>query len=301
MENKKYILEDLRELANRSHAGTSFDPEKRGARIIIEHSEELESDLAKMPEHERARYIENYRKHLSAYLHAHSRIYSTMITGPSNFPVRRMEKYNRWCDNKVKAFSEWRQKALESIERQARKNRTPEEILNEQWEQIQKRIISAAATIKGIDEGTERGYNRNLFVRVVVGNIETQAKNGNVELVKRALNLVRELGNNMPKPIVTDNHSVWKLEEKVEVKREAIVDQANRESDEIEGNGIKMVLNYSEDRVQIFFNGKDQAMKYKAAGHLRGWNWSPSNQAWQRKLTENGKAAGKSLIATKII
>lgn len=53
-----------------------------------------------------------------------------------------------------------------------------------------------------------------------------------------------------------------------------------------DGDKIRIVENVDLDRVQIFFPVKpDDRLRMALKGE--GWNWSPSNGAWQRKLTAN--------------
>jgi DNA-binding MarR family transcriptional regulator len=43
-------------------------------------------------------------------------------------------------------------------------------------------------------------------------------------------------------------------------------------------------VNYGDDRVQIFFNDRPQGEMYTSLKR-NGWHWSPTNKAWQRKIT----------------
>lgn len=47
---------------------------------------------------------------------------------------------------------------------------------------------------------------------------------------------------------------------------------------------VQIVTNYDAERIQLIFPGKpDDETRAKLKG--AGWNWSPSNAAWQRKIT----------------
>jgi hypothetical protein len=53
--------------------------------------------------------------------------------------------------------------------------------------------------------------------------------------------------------------------------------------------GGEVVMNYEVDRIQIFFTdrpSKDELNAWKEKG-LNTFNWSPSNNCWQRKITPN--------------
>jgi hypothetical protein len=59
--------------------------------------------------------------------------------------------------------------------------------------------------------------------------------------------------------------------------------------------GYTIERNVQAERVQIFFDEKpDEAMRSKLRG--AGWKWSPTNDAWQRKLTGNAIASAKQIV-----
>lgn len=204
METKESVkgksLEALWQSAYNAHSGTSFVPEKRATDLINEFSEELDLDLAGMPEEYRTRYKESYIKVIQSWLYSKSRVYSTMITGPANFPAERMRKRNQSEDNKWVFFREWRGRALRGIRRtEARKT----EVLNPQ------------------------------------GKLNTEWSYGD----------------------------------------------------------ITVVTNYDLDRVQIIFPGKpEESVRKLLSGS--GWKWSPTNKAWQRKLTGNAQHSAHQIITS---
>ncbi len=113
-----------RELAYRAHTGTSFSPERRAESEISGWVADMQNDYAHVMKHAEtdeqrqeldtkfAEYRSALLKRKLAMLASHSNIFSTMIAGPSNFPVRQMEKRNRAYDNKVKDYLEFREKVL---------------------------------------------------------------------------------------------------------------------------------------------------------------------------------------------
>lgn len=296
-EQKPALLDDLKEIARRAFYWTSFHPDERGNQIVKDYSEELENDLNSIPEDQRERFTLNYRKHLTAWLHAHSNCASAMITGPANFPVERMKKRNATEQKRYNDFRQWRDKALKAIYKVIRNNRTPEQVLTEKWAIVSKSINDSAQVIINIDTGVDKTYSRTLFVNSIVRVIKCNAENGETEIVKRCLDLVRILNTKGPKPIVTTKHGIWELAEKATIASEQKADLAVKENDEITINGITIVNNYQADRVQILFPGKpEQAVisQLKASG----WHWSPFNKCWQRKLTSNAIGSAKQIVNT---
>jgi len=115
---------EIYKLAYQSHSNTSFSPERRAAQQVSDYFLALDQFKAWLDKYavegidkaaELERFTENYRKALFAYLHAHSRCLSSMITGPANFPVRRAEKANASADNRLHELCEIEKKAQKSI------------------------------------------------------------------------------------------------------------------------------------------------------------------------------------------
>ena len=301
---KIYLLEDFRKQAYNAYRGISFDPEKRAESTVVSFSNQLEEDLSNMPELERARYTDGYRKHLSAWLGAMSRCLSSMITGPSNFPVRRNQKANDSEHKRSVEFTEWRDKAKKAIEKNRLASRSEKEVEDEIWTRMKKGIASSAATILQIDLGQYPG-SRPLFVNSITGTIKTWSKNGRVDLVKKGLAYVKELNEwakeKGGKDIITAKNSIWELEKVAEVAREQKVDLENRKNEEQEFSfpntmgTVTVVKNFGIDRIQILFPGKpDEAIRTKLKGNA--FKWAPSEGAWQRQLTGNAVYAVDQFI-----
>lgn len=112
------------QLAIRAHSGTSHSPERRGESEVAEyvaHITNFNTKLAAVADTDdrmaeavaqSERYRENYIKHLSAVWSSRSRMMSTMITGPANFPVQRQEKIWRSYENKASELYAWQDRAL---------------------------------------------------------------------------------------------------------------------------------------------------------------------------------------------
>ena len=114
------------QLATRAHSGTSHSPERRGESEVadyVAHITAFNAKLASVADTDERkaeavaqaeRYRENYIKRLSAVWSSRSRMMSTMITGPANFPVRRQEKIWSAYENKAKELYAWQDRALAS-------------------------------------------------------------------------------------------------------------------------------------------------------------------------------------------
>ncbi|MDR0385385.1 MAG: hypothetical protein LBH60_04850 [Prevotellaceae bacterium] len=287
-------LDEYWDLAMRAFNWTSFDPEKRGARAIMEHERELNDDLKDMPEEEKERYISNYKKYFSAWLSACSNCVSSAITGGSGFNTRRAEAANNREHARMEDFIQWREKALKAITKRREEARPESEKRNEAWKYLERDILSSAATIHGINTGIERGYHKALFVSSIFNKVETYAKKGDIEMVQRAIDCIRNFNKTMS-VVVTERHKFFKLLEVAEANKEKIEDKATKENTEVPFKGGKIVNNFQENRIQLIFDEKPSA---DIISQLKknGMKWSPRFGAWQRQMTGNAVYAVNSFL-----
>lgn len=287
-------LEEYFEQACRSYNLSSFSPEERGESDIATYEKELHEDLNAMPEDQRSRYTENYKRYFEAMIATNSRCASTMITGAARFDFQRNNRALNNHEKSVTAFRAWRERALEAIRKTQERNKTPEEYTEEAWLAVKADIEDTAATIRGIDNGT-LPVIRSIIVSNLYGRLATLANKGNVEIIDRAIVLIKELNATMKKPIVTARHGIFKLPELVRAKRQQLEETANRENKEFVFEGGTVIFNYKEDRLQILFDViPDNDMRTRLKRET--FKWSPRNKAWQRQLTRNAVCAARRLL-----
>lgn len=294
------MLEKYLQAAINAHHSTSFDPEKRGIQLINDWESVLQGDLKqieKADEATKAQYIARFEGHFTGWLNAKSRCYSVMITGAGNFNNARHEKMNGWERSAYDKLEDFRSKAIAGILKQIDRNRPESEVQAEAWAKIEKNILESASIIVNIDAGIERRYSRALFVSSIAGLITRMAQNGQVEHVKKALTLIRDLNSKYPKPIITERNKIFSLEEKAEAAAEAQEDRGRRETKEQEIKGVAVRWNYGLDRIQLIFPDKPD---YNTRTTLKknGFRWSPREGAWQRQLTRNAEEAAKVVLNT---
>lgn len=289
-------LDEFWEAAYHAHYWSSQRPETLGEDDITRHEKELHEDLQKMPEDQRARYTENYKRYFSDMLSSLSRCASAFVTGPAKFNTRRNEKANNAYDNKYKAFREWRERALKGIEKHIESCKSDEQKNDEAWQRVRKDIDSTAATIHHINTGVERGYNKALFVSNLFGRISTFANNGNVEIVDKAIEHVREWNSKVKKPIITERHKFFSLPEVARNVRKQTEVNANRENKEVHINGVTVVWNYELDRLQLLFDKRPDKDTCNQLHREFSFNWARQEMAWQRKLTDNAVRAAKRFL-----
>lgn len=290
--NSNLILIDLLPLAKRAYQHISFDPEKRGDRIIKDYSKELEADILIVSDREK--YITHYKKRLSAWLAALSNCASTMITGSSNFNIQRAEKKNRSESKRYYEFRQWRERTLKSIERAKIADRTPEEKHQEKFILIERSIQSSLGTIRDIDNGLNKTSARELFVNSIIARIKRIAKNGDFLSTKKALDILSDYNLNNKIPVITPKHSIWKILEVINKEKENLGLEASKNDQEIPFNGGRILLNYGDERVQIKHDQKPSP-DVIASLKSKAFRWSPTNKAWQRQITNAAIIEAKRL------
>lgn len=304
-------LDDIsRELATRAFGGTSFDPEKRGEARRREYAEAVNGlyaelwPLAKTEEQrailaaEMERYREGYRKHLTAYLSSHSNVVSAMIAGPANFPTARMQKRGQWADNKAEALYTWEAKARAAIVDMVKASRSEEDKLEERWGKVSATLTGFLDVIASIDCGASPRSREN-YAGSLTGDVRRLALAGEVELVERSQQLVRDYNATHAKPAVAEGGSFWSYADLARQKAAEALAVAEKKANALpdviaRGDGVEIVSNHHADRVQIIFAEKPSPQLIAA---LKGeaWNWSRTQGAWQRKLTEAAKASAKRI------
>lgn len=291
-------FEDLWNLGVRAFTGTSFSPEERAQSYIRSYELELQQDLQQIPEQDRERYADRYKKWVITLLEKHSRILSPMITGPERFPIDKNEKAENSYRKSYEDFMSWREKVKKSIIRRAEASKTEDQKKEEEWQRIKAEIDDTAETLVSIDTGKNRYSQRSLFVAGLYGKLERVANHGNVEMIERAANYIKQLNDKLPKPIFTSRHKFWKLIDFAKTKQQMIYEKSNRQEQAIQFDGGTIVKNYSENRIQIIFDEKPSADKI-AQLKQNAFRWSPRFKAWQRQLTTNSYFACARVTGVK--
>lgn len=252
------MLEEYLKLAIDAHRGTSFTPDKRGRDLIDSYSEELKEDM-KVKD---VRYKELYVKKFTAWLSAKSRCMSSMITGPANFSVERNRRKNEIEHKRYEEFRKWREKQF----REHRKEVDP--------------IDSIKKTLSYFKDKT---LSKSLLKASITGKLKRIAEKGDVETVKRGLELCEG--------VFTKRHQIWGY---VELAERALQNQGG-ESTTKEYDGFKVVVDRDINRIQVIHDEKPDKNIINDLKSYR-FNWSRKNGAWQRIITRNSVSATKALL-----
>lgn len=295
------------DFAARAFHGTSFSPERRGEQARQEYAHAVNGlyaelwPLAKTDEQrallaeEMERYRQGYIQHLTAYLASHANVVSSFIAGPSKFPARQMQKRGQWADNKSSELLEWDKKAQAAVKRKLLEARPEETKADEAWSRLARDIEGSLAVIEAIDAG-QSPYTRSAFVNSITGKVERLAAAGDVSIVDKALELVRNYNERHKKPAISARHKFWTFAELARSK--ALEQDAKRDAEPetiAQAEGIEIIANQRAERVQIVFAAKPSV---EIIGKLKaeGWHWSRNEGAWQRMLTEAAKYSANRIV-----
>ncbi len=273
-----------------AHNGTSMVPERRGESEQSGYAETLRADyesLSKLAntdekrallDDEFATYRAGYRSKTLAWLHSRSRIVSTMIAGPSNFPVRQMEKRGNWAHNHLQELLSFRERAMEAI----RKKLCPElrPIMTGDGDAVER----LAAKIEKAEQLQAAMKAANKIVRSKPKNESTPAKLAKLaELGISEATAAKLFEADFCGRIGFPDYSLTNNNANIKRMRSRLVgiSRAKQEPEsEAEGEHAKIEDSPTDNRVRLFFPGKPDA---DVRGKLKsnGFRWTPSLGCWQ--------------------
>lgn len=279
------LLSDLWELCYRAYSGISFSPEKRATNTVKEYSELLQEDLNSLGENS-GNYKQKYIEKFSEWMHAKSNCISSMIAGPSNFPVNKANKANNSEQRKGEDFFNWREKYFKAVNRQ--RTLSPEEELDIALNRLDKLIINQEMM--------------KMANKVIKKNISEHQKMVEMEEIGVSESLIIEslkpdfLGRvGFPSYILTNNNSTIKrTQQKVVVMRNRIARKENFEPIQFNGGSITI----EDDRVKVYHDSKPEKVVINEL-KSSGFRWSPFWKCWCRKHTGNAIEVAKKLSFVK--
>lgn len=295
-----------RGLAEAAHRGTSFDPERRANGIIKEYLEnmaEVDREFSQYVTDDNRealtasleKYKAGYLARLNSYLASHSRVMSSMITGPANFPVERNEKRWQSADNKRDAWLNWRKAYLARLLRQYDPARQDNVISADDPEALAKlrtklaNLEKGQETMKAVNKIIRRDlpHQETIDEIVALGISELAAAKLLVpDYMQRTGYAQFNLTNNLA--------NIKRLRDRI-----AALEQEQERREQVTGeqviNGVRVIENAEENRLQLFFPGKPAAgMIVELKRH--GFHWSPKQGCWQRLLNNNARTAARQVL-----
>ena len=241
----------------------------------------------KPEEAERAyRLAERYSKKMAEYYNKESSIGmmcpSVMISGPANFPVKKKERQvAAWQRNHE--FYEYVQGILGKIENIL----YGREIIKSDDERAIEKLEEKLEDLKVTQERMKAANKAVRMKDTEAGDDALREMGYSEEAIKelREPNYIGRIG--YPSYLLTNNNqNIHRIEERLK-RLKAVKEKGSSEQ---EYETFKAVENTEAMRYQIVFDGKPDA-EVRTLLKSNGFKWAPSQGAWQRQITENGKWA----------
>lgn len=265
-----------------------------GYRSEVDKAYDIADKVAeKKPEEaERAyRLAERYSKKMAEYYNKESSIGmicpSVLISGAGNFPVKKKERQvAAWERNRE--FYNYVQGIIGKIENIL----YGKEIIKSNDERAIEKLEEKLEDMKKLQEDM-KAANKALRLKDKEAGNDRLREMGYSEEAIEELRKPDYLGRvGYPNfQLSNNNANVHRVEERL--KRLKAVKE--RGSSEQEYKTFKVVKNTEAMRYQIIFDGKPDA-EIRTLLKSNGFKWAPSQGAWQRQITTNGKYALESVV-----
>lgn len=233
------------------------------------------------------RYAKKMADNMNHYSAIGTRCPSVMISGGSNFPVRKKEKQVEAWSKNHKEYQEIQgildrmsnllygkevikssdEDALERLEAKLEKLKATQEKMK-----ATNRAVRMKDKIKGDQKLTDLGYSE-----AEIKELRSPDFCGRIGYPDY------ELSNN--------NANIHRIEGRIK----SLKKEKEAGTLETENEFFKVVENTDVMRLQLFFNEKPEAEVRDILKH-NGFKWAPSQSAWQRQLNSNGRYALKRVI-----
>lgn len=269
--------------AYRAYYWSSFSPEKR-AESECQYFDEQLKELEDLGANEEGKA--KFERLFLLSLAAKSRCMSSMITGPAKFPFARNQKN---LDREMKVTQEmfdFVERLKKAIDKEKHPEKYASTAIRSDDENALDKLKQKLATLK---DNQEKMKASNKIIKAKTTIEEKRAALFQIFTGNKAEIIIDEilkpdwcgrvgfsfhLTNNLQN-IKTIEQRIIALEkmDKVEEKEEEI-------------NGVKVIQNKEEMRLQLIFDGKP-AQEMINLLKSKGFKWSPRFGAWQRLLNEN--------------
>lgn len=241
----------------------------------------------KPEEAERAyRLAERYSKKMAEYYNKESSIGmmcpSVLISGAGNFPVRKKERQvAAWKRNRE--FYEYVQGLLGKIENIL----YGREIIKSDDERAIEKLEEKLADLKDEQERM-KAVNKAIRMKDAEVGDDLLREMGYSEKAIKELHEPDYMGRiGYPSYLLTNNNAnIHRVEERLN-RLKAVKEKG---SSEVEYKTFKVVENTEAMRYQIIFDGKPEP-EVRDLLKSNGFKWAPSQGAWQRQITSNGRYA----------
>lgn len=263
-------------------------------KLYVDHVYEIVDKIARTRPHllERAegmadRYARKLAENYNAYYRNEASCPSILISGGSNFPVRKKERQN---SRRGTLMNEWRylEKYAEKIENLL----TLEQPILSGYANAIEALEEKLADLKELQEKM-KAANRAIRMKDTEKGDEALGDLGFSSDQIKELRKPDSLGRvGFPDYELTNNNAnIHRVESRLkELKKTKAAGTT-----ETDCEFCRIVENTDLMRIQLAFDGKPD-LEVRDILKANGFHWAPSQNAWQRALTANGKYAAKQVI-----
>lgn len=291
-------------LAHDAHRGSSFDPDRRAnferesyVRYIqsiidifaekhnIEENPQLEADLQ--------RFIDGYKKRKCALLSSESRHYSPMISGPANYPTRRMNKILDSIHNKREELLSYADRALNRLMRTyIYENNTVDSGDPEALEKLEKQLAKRIATQEIMKKANRIARSKKLEYEEKVAKMsELEGISEETARELMVTNYDYEKPGFQPYELSNNGAAIRRLKSRIEAVKALQQD----EPVSVYWEYFSATEDAADNRIRLEFMGKpNKEIRDWLNGHA--WNYSRLNEAWQRKITQNARRNARAFV-----
>lgn len=236
---------------------------------------------------------DKYARKLANYINEDKRIGcmcpSVMICGPANFPVRKKEKQVAAWD---RLYATW--DSIENIKTQILRVGTGRDAIKSDDENAIEKLeikLKKAQDLQTYMKKVNAYYRKHKTCKGCDGvNDETANK------LDESMKSEYTWGTApFPSFRLTNNNAKIKNTKNRLARLQAAKSKPTEEIATLENDYCKVVENTEIMRIQLIFDGKPDAEVRKIL-KSNGFRWAPSQGAWQRQLTSNGKYATKQVL-----
>lgn len=291
-------LSDYSSLASRAFTNQVHNSERFGSHWLSDLDRTLTANVSNLRskglrEETVNRFVEGYRKRVSACFGAESRCASSFITGGSNFPVHQQQKRRDAARKHWDELQAYEARVITALERAARKVYKAENGITP--------LVEAQRNLNRRVQVQELMKKTNAALRKATTHDEQEAVLLDLGYSPARISqlLTAERGNRIGYQgweLSNNNAQIVRLKQRVEeLKAKEYRAEQQDQPTRIEFTGGYVELNYTDDRLRIV-HGEKPAAEVIATLKRNGFKWSPFNKAWQRQLTGAAKHAARTVL-----
>lgn len=234
-----------------------------------------------------ARYSKKMAEYMNQEIHIGCMCPSVMISGPANFPVRKKQKQNQAWEKNHQFYKDI-QEILSKMENILYGK---EQIKSGDEDAIEK-LEEKLENLKGMQESMKAANKAIRMKDVKKGDGLLKDMGYTDEQIKelRSPDFCGRIGY-PDYALQNNNANIHRVEGRLKELKAA----KETGTQEIENQFFKVVENTENMRLQLFFEDKPEP-EVREVLKSNGFRWAPSQEAWQRQLTQNARYSLKRVI-----